>query len=413
MASSQSALDLDRHLQGAREALRTGDLALAHENLQSSQAPGAHDARWATLTARYDIMRADMNWLAVRLADPSDTSRLESLQRELSENVSQSNKALGEVERVVTDTDLVAARLDAQRISGETEKARQASVTLEGSNLSPDLAYALAGVELVQPKPRFKEIFEWLGQARAIDSGLGRAPVMLVLACVAGNRMENAQAEIQRLKLSSRSHPLLAEVEAFVKRAADNAVATHPGNLVDGGIAAVARAAEAEALAEVTREGDFRIRLRRAAEALGRNELTRAEQLFRSVLAEHPKDTEALAGLGDVARRHGNVANAISYYERVLAGNGQYLPALSALADIKWKSGDRAGAAALYRRILDQVGESPGYGQTAVQRLRELSDSAGSKANTPSESDKTASPVAAPRTAASNIDRTDLRGKAP
>ena len=411
-ASVKSAADLERHLQSARDALQSGDLNQAHEHLQASQSPGARDTRWQILTARYDIVRADMNWLAVRLADPSDTSRVESLKRELAENLEQSIKALRLVEHLANaESEIVAARLDAQRISGEISKAHETAAPLEGSNLSPDLAYALASVELMQERPRYKEVFDWLGQARAKDSGLGRAPVMLVLACVAGNRLESARAEVQRLKLASRSHPLLAEIEAYVRRVADQAATAEQAAVPDAGTTAGAEATEAEAIAEVTREGDFRLRLRRAVQSLGRNELTRAEQLFRSVLAERPKDTEALTGLGDVARRHGNTANAISYYERVLSGNSQYLPALSALAEVKWKSGDRAGAAVLYHRIVDQVGESSGYGQNASQRLHELSESSNSKSGNPSESEKPSSPEPAPPAAPPTIDTTDLPGK--
>ena len=409
--SAKSASDQDRRLQVAREALRAGDLTLAHENLQASQTLGARDTRWLTLTARYDIVRADMNWLAVRLADPNDTGRLETLKRELSENVAQSIKALTAVESLASsDPDIVAARLDAQRLSGDLDRARETAASLKVSNPTPELAYSLASVELMQQNPRYKEVFDWLGQARAQDTGLGRAPVMLVLACVAGNRMESARAEVQRLKLASRGHPLLAEIEAYVRRAADQVEAAKQAAALDAGLATIADAGESEAIAEVTREGDFRLRLRRGVESLSRNELTRAEQLFRSVLAERPKDTEALTGLGDVARRHGNTANAISYYERVLSGNGQYLPALSALADVKWRSGDRAGAATLYRRIVDQVGESPGYGQNAAQRLHELNEGATQKSNAPSETEK---PAQATQPTAPNIDTTDLPGKTP
>ncbi len=409
--SAKSASDQDRRLQMAREALRAGDLTLAHENLQASQARGARDTRWLTLTARYDIVRADMSWLAVRLADPSDTGRLEALKRELSENVAQSIKALTAVESLASsDPDIVAARLDAQRLSGDLDRARETAAALNVSNPTPELAYSLASVELMQQNPRYKEVFDWLGQARAQDTGLGRAPVMLVLACVAGNRMESARAEVQRLKLAPRSHPLLAEIEAYLRRAADQVQGAEQPATVDAGLTVIADAGESEAIAEVTREGDFRLRLRRAVESLNRSELTRAEQLFRSVLAERPKDTEALTGLGDVARRHGNTANAISYYERVLSGNGQYLPALSALADVKWKSGDRAGAATLYRRIVDQVGESPGYGQNATQRLHELNEGSTLKSNTPSETEK---PTQATQPAAPDIDTTDLPGKNP
>ncbi len=308
---------------------------------------------------------------------------------------------------------MAAARLDTQRIRGELDRAREAASSLEAPSTSPELAYALAGVELMQQKPRYKEVFDWLGQARAKDSGLGRAPVMLVLACISGDRLENARAEIQRLKLASHSHPLLAELEALVQRTSDSLLTAEQAATADSGTSGIVDAGEAEALADVTREGDFRLRLRRAVESLSRNELTRAEQLFRSVLAVRPSDVEALSGLGDVARRHGNTSGAISYYERVLAGNGQYLPALSALADVKFKTGDRGGAAVLYRRIVDQVGESSGYGQTAAQRLHELSESSNVKSNNKSDSEKASSPESPSPAASANIDMTDLPGNKP
>jgi Tfp pilus assembly protein PilF len=413
-AAARRAADLDRKLQAARDALSTGDLVLAHDHLQTSLPQGGRDPRWLILTARYDVMRADMNWLAVRIADPNDGPRLEALNRELSDNVAQATRALNAVESIATaEPEMAAVRLDAQRIGGELDRARDAASSLEAPSTSPELAYALAGIELMQQKPRYKEVFEWLGLARAKDSGLGRAPAMLVLACVSGDRLENARAEIQRLKLASRGHPLLAELEAFVQRTSDSLLTAQQAATAASGTSEIVDAGQAEALADVTREGDFRLRLRRAVESLGRNELTRAEQLFRSVLAVRPSDVEALSGLGDVARRHGNTNGAISYYERVLAGNGQYLPALSALADVKFKTGDRGGAAALYRRIVDQVGESAGYGQTAAQRLRELSESSNAKSNNKSDSEKASPPEAPSPAASASIDMTDLPGNKP
>src|SRR5439155_1763919 len=76
-------------------------------------------------------------------------------------------------------------------------------------------------------------------------------------------------------------------------------------------------------------------------------------------LAKSPGDTEALGGLGDVARARGNPSLARTYYEKVLANNPHYLPALAALADIKWDAGDRAGAAKLYREVVDTSSEGP------------------------------------------------------
>jgi tetratricopeptide (TPR) repeat protein len=393
---------LEQHLSSAAGALHVGDLVRAHDQLQSSQTLGGRDPRWIVLTARYDVMRADMNWLAVRLADPTDSSHVDALKRELADHVAQASRALTSIERLaVKDPELFAARVDAQRLRGELDEARKGVQGLDKANPSPEIAYTLANLELLADNPDYKRIFEWLGVARAADAGLGRAPAALVVACVLSHRLDCARAELERLKSAGRAHPLLPDIEAFVGRAEAQAAPTSSASvapqasaaaLLDAGlpspVAAASAAASDSANADLT--GDFRVRLRRGFEALARNELTRAEQLFRSVIADRPTDTEALTGLGDVARRRNNTTSAISYYQKVLASNGQYLPALSALADVKWRSGDRAGAAPLYRRILDQVGESAGYGQTAAQRLRELSEA---KPSASAESDKPSAPA--------------------
>jgi|GEM_PF-3424333 len=393
------ATTLEQYLSSASDALIAGDLVRAHDQLQSSQTTGGRDPRWMALTARYDVMRADMNWLALRLADPSDTARTEALAHELADHVAQASRALTSIERLsLKDPQLDAAKVDAQRLRGELDAARAAARALRRPEPSAELAYTLAAAELLAEAPNYGEVFEWLGRARAADAGLGRAPALLVFACVMSQRVECAQAELARLKAAPKSHPLLPEIEAFVKRTSAVAAPAEQDAAVAEAIAAVPDAGAVPTntlVAEPANNelaGDFRLRLRRGAESLSRNELTRAEQLFRSVLAERPTDTEALTGMGDIARRRNNLTNAVSYYQKVLASNGQYLPALSALADVKWRSGDRAGAAPLYRRILDQVGESAGYGQVAAQRLRELSEGS-AKPTSSAETEKGAAPA--------------------
>src|SRR6185369_16295717 len=95
-----------------------------------------------------------------------------------------------------------------------------------------------------------------------------------------------------------------------------------------------------------------------------------------------PGDTEALAGLGDVARARGNPSLARSYYEKVLANNPHYLPTLAALADIKWEAGDRAGAAKLYREIIDTTSDGP-LAQRAKERVAQVEASPAPKAAKP------------------------------
>jgi tetratricopeptide (TPR) repeat protein/DNA-directed RNA polymerase subunit RPC12/RpoP len=407
-AAASSGPTLEQYLGSAGDALHVGDLVRAHDQLQSSQTLGGRDPRWIVLTARYDVMRADMNWLAVRLANPNDPQHVDALKRELADHVAQASRALASIDRLaVKDPELTAARVDAQRLRGELEQARKAAQAFDQSNPSPEVAYTLANLELLGENPDYKRVFEWLGLARAADAGLGRAPAALVVACVLNQRLDCARSELARLKSSGKAHPLLPDIEAFVARAEAQAApaasaavapATSVAPVPDAGAPLAANApnaanAAASDSANNDLAGDFRVRLRRGFEALARNELTRAEQLFRSVVADRPTDTEALTGLGDVARRRNNTATAINYYQKVLSSNGQYLPALSALADVKWRSGDRAGAAPLYRRIVDQVGDSAGYGQTAAQRLRELSEGS-ARPSASAESDKPTAPAA-------------------
>jgi tetratricopeptide (TPR) repeat protein len=114
---------------------------------------------------------------------------------------------------------------------------------------------------------------------------------------------------------------------------------------------------------------DFRSKLVMANRALRNSDLDRAEQLYRAVLAKDPDNTEAIAGLGDVARLRNDPDSASKMYDKVLEKNPSYLPALAARADQKWASGDRAGAIVLYRRIVEQAGPNTPYGQRAAARI--------------------------------------------
>jgi len=101
----------------------------------------------------------------------------------------------------------------------------------------------------------------------------------------------------------------------------------------------------------------------------GRVNLSRAEQLYNSVLSEQPSNTEALSGLGDVAKQRHDPAAAAKLYDKVLAQNPSYLPALLASADQKWDSGDKKAALPLYQQLLEQAGPSSEYGAHAAARI--------------------------------------------
>jgi tetratricopeptide (TPR) repeat protein len=167
--------------------------------------------------------------------------------------------------------------------------------------------------------------------------------------------------------------------------------------------------------------GDFRTRLAQAATALHQGDLSRAEQLYDSVLSEQPNNTEALSGLGDVAKQRRDPATAAKMYDRVLAQNPSYLPAILASADQKWDSGDKKGALALYRRIIEEAGADSQYGARAAARIAQgdngpASNTTASAAptgtdNAPAAPKPTAAPTSdIPATPPTDIDTTDLPG---
>jgi predicted Zn-dependent protease len=117
--------------------------------------------------------------------------------------------------------------------------------------------------------------------------------------------------------------------------------------------------------------GGYQAQLEAAGRALRNGEIDRAQQLFQAVLAKEPGNTEAMAGIAEVARLRNDSATAQKMYDQVLAKNPSYLPALVARADQRWDSGDRQGAVVLYRRILEQAGADNPYGQRAASRLAE------------------------------------------
>jgi predicted Zn-dependent protease len=147
---------------------------------------------------------------------------------------------------------------------------------------------------------------------------------------------------------------------------------------------------------------------------LRQGDLAHAEQLYQSVLDEQPGNTEALSGLGDVAKARHNPALAAQMYDRVLNANPSYLPAILASADQKWDAGDRKGALILYHRLLDQAGANSGFGARAAARIAQVEASGNGGVNT------VVAPVAPvdlaparpdpPSTPPPDIDTTDLPG---
>jgi tetratricopeptide (TPR) repeat protein len=115
--------------------------------------------------------------------------------------------------------------------------------------------------------------------------------------------------------------------------------------------------------------GAFRANLRRAHAALERDDVVTEERLYGVVLGQDPGNSDAVAGLAEVAKRRRNPEKAAKMYDQVLEKNPNYLPALVGRADQKWAAGDRRGALVMYRKILEQAGADTSYGQHAARRI--------------------------------------------
>lgn len=94
--------------------------------------------------------------------------------------------------------------------------------------------------------------------------------------------------------------------------------------------------------------------LARARAAQHAYRLADAERFYRRALAQAPRDSEALAGLGEVELLRGTLTAADAHFRQALEVNADYVPALVAVADIRWQSGQAEAAREAYRQIVEQ-----------------------------------------------------------
>ena len=406
-------------LKDGTRLLDEGDFEGAKEQLVKAQALADKNPAVLTALARLETMRADMYWLRLRLLDPASTELVQSTHRELGRRVGKARQAVDSAFALAPeDTVVVRARIDALRLSGEADKAREWVSSLGAAD--PENAYVLAALDMAAAEPKWPGIIEQLRKAAAAHNLRARAALIYALA--QSGAVDDAQAEFAKLEGDEKGHPLLDELKAFTQRvkvvvrdAGTGADAAAPIATVDvSKLPALDTSPGPDPGARPEPAGDFRQRLVRASSALKAGNLAEAEALYQGVLNEQPGNTEALSGLADVARRRNDHATASKLYQKVLDQNPSYLPALMASADSKWASGDRKGAVTLYRRVLEQAGPGSEYGQRASARIAEAGKDGEQAAPAPTTAPApTAAPAPAPTPAPGeqpHIDTSDLPG---
>ena len=236
----------------------------------------------------------------------------------------------------------------------------------------PENAYVLAALDLAEPAPVWPTVIDRLRTAAAAERDPGRARAALIYSLARANRLDEAELEFSKIDGRPRPHPLLEELRSFLRRAKSSVGATSDRQPKVIATLDVTKLPKLDTSPAPEAAADFRARLSQAASALRQGGLARAEQLYESVIDEQPGNTEALSGLGDVAKARHDSALASQMYDRVLAANPSYLPAILASADQKWEAGDRAGATLLYRRLLNQAGPSSEYAAHAAARIAQV-----------------------------------------
>ena len=403
---------------GARLA-DEGDFEGAKEEFDKATALAEKDPAVLTALARLETLRADVPWLKLRLLDPNSTDLVQATYRELGRRVGKARTAVDRAFAVSPeDPAVLRARVDALRLSGEGEKAREWLGPLSANASVPENAYVLAALDLAEPNPVWPSAIDRLRSAAAAERDPGRARAALIYALVRANRVTEADAEFAKLDGRPKPHPLLEELRAFLKRAklSSDGASDTPPKIATVDTSKLPKLDTSPAPEDeprpsaVAARSDFRTKLSQASAALRNGELAKADQLFNAVLAEQPTNTEAIAGLGDVAKARRDPALAAKMYDRVLADNPSYLPAILASADQKWDSGDKAGALVLYRRLLEQAGANSEYGSRASARIAQGAGTSESSGGSPAAVETVPIKPDAPAAPPAGTDTTDPPG---
>lgn len=360
----------------AERKLEEGDFEGARGELDKASVLADKEATVLAALARLEAMRADMLWLRLRLLDPADKQLVQATHRQLGARVGKAQEAIDRAVAVASDNPAVLrSRVDILRLAGDLKAAR-ALVKPLASSPTGENAYVLAALDLAESQPVWGSVVDRLRSAAQAERALGRARSALIYALVRAGQADQAQSELEKQRERAAGHPLYEDLAHFVKRHLGLGDAG-----VDGGAEVAAVDPATLPLLDTSGRGavdddlvpkgtnDFRAKLQQAASAYKAGNYDRAEQLYNEVLAKEPNNTEAMAGLADVAKAKKDPEAAAKMYDKVLKENPSYLPALVARADQKWESGDRKGALTLYRRVLEQAGAGSSYGQHAAQRI--------------------------------------------
>jgi tetratricopeptide (TPR) repeat protein len=371
----------------SEKAMADGNLESAKQAVAKASALAESNPRVLLDEARVAAAEADIPWLKMRLLAPDAAEDIRTTKADVDERVTRARRAAdAAVASAPDDTAAIRARVDALRLSGEQEAARGYVAKIIAQASQPETAYVLAALDLAEAEPLWKTVVERLRLAAAGEGNAGRARAALVYALAKSGDAAGAKAELAKLDALTRPYPDLPALHAFVDHGSSKVVADAGAPAASGrptsgtgpapqGAGQGASVQAAGGPTDVSGGGgagngggdaiptDPRVAIQAAAMAVKTGQLVRARQIYESIVTRNPGDSEALAGLGDIARLDGDPPLAISRYKRAIAVNPSYLPALLGLADTQWSSGDKGSAVHGYSEIVDRFPEGtyPAY----------------------------------------------------
>jgi len=394
--------------------LNQGELESAKEQIDKGLGISEQDPEALGARAELEAIRADIEWLKLRLIDPQNKAFIDATERDLATRLLKAQAAVEQTAPANQELSAIRGRIDVLRIQGKLAAARAEVARLGNHSSKSENAYALVALDLAEATPDWPNVVQRLRAAALGEGALGRVQAALVYALVRAKKPSEASTELERIQ---PGHPLLAPLRAFVLAARDAA----PAAAVSAAPSPSATGATDEAGSPQSpggvrgaSTGNFQDKLQQARKTLALGDAEGADRLYEEVLSTQPTNTEALTGRADAAKRRGDSARAGKLYAQVLDLNPSYLPAMLGSADYHWQTGDRATALTLYRRIVEQGGAASSYGQRAQSRINEAANAPAPAAPQPSSgSPAPDAPPDAPPTAPPHIDTTDLPGSVP
>jgi predicted Zn finger-like uncharacterized protein len=403
-AKAQEIAPLDpraaQFLSDGERAFESGNLDGAKESFDKASAIAETNPRVLIDVARVSAARADVPWLAQRLLREDADAEMRATKQRLAElSAIATATADHALAAAPNDPTAVRAKLDALRIAGDLTAARAMVGRVIANAGQPETAYVLASLDLAEPAPLWRTVIDRLRAAASGELNGGRARAMLVYALVRSGDVVGAKAELDKLAALPHPNENIVLLRAFVdqtpaKGGIDGGIAfTAPlsldvRSLPKGGALPIAPNSNAAGGGAAGGGGDAKSFTAQGEAAMRKGEYDLAGKLYSQALDRDPSDSEALGGLGDVARARHDSSGAIASYRRAMAINAMYLPAYMGLADVAYESGDHATAQKTYKEIVDRFPEG-----TYPPRVKERAESAPAPA-------PTEAPTAAPTTTA-------------